>query len=364
MLRVGIGLLALLLFGATAQAAPASQATDESAGLTMSVAEAADSPDEGGVSAVRVDARQLKDLYAYSVVLEVDAQNWEAVRAEHGLEGFAVGPLVKGQTVEAALTKVGKTAGTTGDASLATIVLRLKQGEPAIVRLKQVELVNSDLQKKVLLPVDLQLQLPGDPALVRLTDIKGHWAEAAIRQAVAYGRVSGYTDGSFKPQGLVTRAEFAAMLTRALQLPLSKVGSLDYTDNAALPDWSKPYIAAVARSGWMSGYDDGAFRAQQPITRAEIASILARILEPGGEQARAGEKAGANGSDPAGSQVAASTNFTDAAQIPVWAREAVAATVAAGLMQGRGGGQFAPLAQTTRAEAVIVLAKLAQRQEA
>jgi len=350
-LRAGIGLLALLLFSATAQAAPAGQATDESAGLTMSVAADANDSDEGGVTAVRVDAQQLKDLYAYSVVLEVDAQNWEAVRAEHGLEGFAVGPLVEGQTVEAALTKVGKTAGTSGDASLATIVLRLKQGEPATVRLKQVELVNSELQKEVLQPVDLQLQLPGDPALVRLTDIKGHWAEAVIRQAVAYGRVSGYTDGSFKPQGSVTRAEFAVMLTRTLQLPLpSEVGSLDYTDNAALPDWSKPYIAAVAKSGWMSGYDDGTFRAQQPITRAEIASILARILATEGGQAGAG-----------GSQAAADASFADAAQIPAWAREAVATVVASGLMQGRGNGQFAPLERTTRAEAVIVLTKLAQR---
>jgi len=357
MLRAGIGLLLLLLFGATAQAAPASQATDESAGLTMSVAADANGSDGGGVTAVRVDAQQLKDLYAYSIVLEVDAQHWEAVRAEHGLEGFAVGPLVKGQTVEAALTKVGKTAGTSGDASLVTIVLRLKQGEPATVRLKQVELVNSELQKKVHLPVDLQLQLPGDPALVRLTDIKGHWAEAAIRQAVAYGRVSGYTDGSFKPQGQVTRAEFAVMLTRALQLPLpSEVGSLDYTDNAAIPNWSKPYVAAVAQSGWMSGYDDGTFRAQQPITRAEIASILARILVTDGGQAGTGTKAAAGGS-----QAATTGSFADAAQIPVWAREAVAAVVASGLMQGRGGGQFAPLERTTRAEAVIVLGKLAER---
>jgi len=357
MARVGIGLLALLLFGATAQAAPASQATDDSAGLTMSVEAVANGSNEGGVTAVRVDAQQLKDLYAYSIVLEVDAQKWEAVRAEHGLEGFAVGPLVKGDTVEAALTKVGKTAGTSGDARLATIVLRLKQGEPSTVRLKQVELVNSELQKKVLLPVDLQLQLPGDPALVRLTDIKGHWAETAIRQAVAYGRVSGYTDGSFKPQGAVTRAEFAAMLTRALQLPLSsEVGSLDYTDNAALPDWSKPYIAAVAKSGWMSGYDDGAFRAQQPITRAEVASILARILAADGGQAGAGTGAAAGGT-----KAAANASFADAAQIPTWAREAVAAVVASGLMQGRGGGQFAPLVQTTRAEAVIVLTKMSER---
>ncbi len=353
MARAGIGLLALLLFGATARAAPAGQATDDSAGLTMSVEAVANGSDEGGVTAVRVDARQLKDLYAYSIVLEVDAKKWEAVRAEHGLEGFTVGPLVKGDTVEAALTKVGKTAGTSGDARLATIVLRLKQGEPATVRLKQVELVNSELQKEVRLPADLQLQLPGDPALVRLTDIKGHWAETAIRQAVAYGRVSGYTDGSFKPQGAVTRAEFAAMLTRALQLPLPEAGSLDYTDNAALPDWSKPYIAAVAKSGWMSGYDDSAFRAQQPITRAEIASILARILAADGGQAGTGSKAAAGGL-----QTAANASFADAAQIPVWAREAVAAVVASGLMQGRGGRQFAPLAQTTRAEAVIVLTKL------
>ncbi|TBL73279.1 NEAT domain-containing protein [Paenibacillus thalictri] len=170
-----------------------------------------------------------------------------------------------------------------------------------------------------------------------LSDIAGHWGKAAVERAVALGIVNGYEDGSFRPDGTVTRGEFAVMLSRALKLAPS-ASNVAFADADRIPDWAKPYVAQTVESGIIAGYDDRTFRAEREISRAEIAVMIARALKLA----------------PSASDVA----FADADRIPDWAQAQVAAAVKAGIIQGRDSNVFAPDAHATRAESVTLIMRM------
>jgi len=167
------------------------------------------------------------------------------------------------------------------------------------------------------------------------TDISGHWAEANIQLAVSSGIVSGYPDGTFKPGKNVTRAEFVVMLMNALK-PQGEGAALAFTDTAKIGAWAQQAVAQAVQAGIIQGYEDGSFRPDPGITRAEMAVILANALGQHGESY-------------------AATGFADDKNIPVWAKDGVAFVKQAGIVQGKGDNEFAPQDQATRAEAVTVL---------
>lgn len=110
------------------------------------------------------------------------------------------------------------------------------------------------------------------------TDIAGHWAERWINEAVEEGLINGYPDGTFKPNHPITRAEFTVMLVDAL--PLVGTGAtLTFTDAAQIKGWAKQSIARAVQSGIITGYDDGSFRPDAQITRAEMAVMIARVMQ-------------------------------------------------------------------------------------
>lgn len=184
---------------------------------------------------------------------------------------------------------------------------------------------------------------PANPKPTKsFTDIAGHWAEAVIHQAVDSGIVTGYPDGTFKPNDTVTRAEFAVMLVQTLK-PQGTGSALTFTDAAKIGTWAKNEVALAVQAGYIKGYADGTFGPNEAITRAEMAMMVANA---------AGLALEAN----------ASTGFTDDKDIPQWAKGAVAAAKKLGYLGGRGAGKFDPQAGTTRAEAVTVLLKLLAQQ--
>jgi len=174
----------------------------------------------------------------------------------------------------------------------------------------------------------------GEPT-VRLRDLAGHWAEASIKRAVELGFVSGYTDASFKPDKTVSRDEFVAMIVKALKLE-GAGAALDFADAGSIQPWAKPYIAQAFESGLISGYADRTFRPKASISRVELAVLTVRGL----------------GLKPAAETELA---YSDADQIPAWARPYVAAAQEAGVMSGRGNNRFAPYESATRAEAAVVI---------
>lgn len=109
---------------------------------------------------------------------------------------------------------------------------------------------------------------------------KGCWAANYIGYMQQFGVITGYSDGSFRPDAPVTRAEFAAIASRFEKLT---EGSKSFTD---VPDtyWAARYINFAATRGWVTGYSDGTFKPENPITRAEVAAVTCRLLERSADQ--------------------------------------------------------------------------------
>ncbi|MDR1132275.1 MAG: S-layer homology domain-containing protein [Oscillospiraceae bacterium] len=114
------------------------------------------------------------------------------------------------------------------------------------------------------------------PAGRRFADVAdGAWYAQSVNYLAADGIVKGYTDGSFKPDKPVTRAEFAVIASRFDSLSGS-VGNV-FTD---LDDshWAYQEILSAYAKGWISGYPGGEFRMEQSITRAEVVTIVNKML--------------------------------------------------------------------------------------
>ncbi|NHN32225.1 S-layer homology domain-containing protein, partial [Paenibacillus agricola] len=188
--------------------------------------------------------------------------------------------------------------------------------------------------KYAVLAVGIADELPIKP-VNSFSDITGHWAEANIKQAVSKGIISGYPDGTFKPNATVTRAEFAVMLMNTLK-PQGEGTALTFKDNLKIGNWAQKAVAQAVQAGIVMGYEDGTFRPDAEITRAEMAVMLANAM---------GQTLQAN----------AATGFVDDKDIPAWAKGGIAFVKQAGIVQGKGDNQFAPQDHATRAEAVTVM---------
>jgi hypothetical protein len=153
----------------------------------------------------------------------------------------------------------------------------------------------------------------------------------------AKNAVNGYEDGTFKPEEKVTRAQFVKMLVSSLEEKLEAYDG-SFTD-VAEGDWFAPYVAAAKKLGIASGYADGSFKPNKEISRTEMAVMLSSLTDEELTEEDAAKEL---------------TVFADADSIPSWAREAVAEVVKAGLMNGDN-GSFNPNNTANRAEAAAVI---------
>ncbi|MGG3004700.1 S8 family serine peptidase [Geobacillus stearothermophilus] len=109
-------------------------------------------------------------------------------------------------------------------------------------------------------------------------DLSVHsWYMPEIVYLSSQGIVSGYRDGTIRPYAAITRAEAAVMLGRALHLDGTKRETAFRDVDSA--DFASGYIQSAYERGLISGYPDGTFRPQQPITRAETAIVLSRAYD-------------------------------------------------------------------------------------
>ena len=102
------------------------------------------------------------------------------------------------------------------------------------------------------------------------------WFTEAVETLYNIGVIQGY-DGSFRPEDPITRAELAVMAARFEQL--REVPFVPRFSDVHRGDWATPYIHAAAERGWVIGYPDGTFRPEQPIIRAEVVTLINRVLE-------------------------------------------------------------------------------------
>ncbi|MEN6325731.1 MAG: S-layer homology domain-containing protein [Syntrophomonas sp.] len=168
------------------------------------------------------------------------------------------------------------------------------------------------------------------PALM-LTDLEGHWARASINELAGMGAISGYTDGTFKPDKTISRAEFATVLVKAFELE-QKSGHL-FKDTSG--HWAADFINTAAANGIATGYDAGTFGPDQPITREQMAVMIVKA-------AKLAEATGA-------------TAFKDNDKISSWAQGRVQAAVNARIIKGYPDNTFRPQGHATRAEAVSLI---------
>jgi len=288
---------------------------------------------------ITVKGTNLSDVYAYEFNLEFDASRLAFKEVTGATPGFSIPPIVKGSHLTFAHTKVGETPGDSGDLTFFTLTFKAIGAGNAAIELKEVSLVNSKLEKTVQ-NAGVRISVAINNPLLK--DIAGHWAESAIQRAANLGIVYGNSDGTFRPQAQITRTEFVALVARALQLPLNEEPELTFTDADQIPAWARTSVSAAVKAKFVNGYEDNTFRGSQPITRAEMMTLLVRVF---GLQANSEVK----------------LTYADVSTIPAYAQKSVAAAAEAGLVQGKGNNRFAPNDNTSRAEAVVLIIRFLDR---
>lgn len=109
-----------------------------------------------------------------------------------------------------------------------------------------------------------------------LNDIDNNeWYAQAVKFMSAQGLITGYDDGSFRPGRQITRQEFCAIIAKYLDL--KNEGTTDFSDVADA--WGQGFIAQLATKGIVSGYPDGSFMPDKAITRAEVTTILNKVFD-------------------------------------------------------------------------------------
>ena len=104
---------------------------------------------------------------------------------------------------------------------------------------------------------------------------EGAWYNHAVSTLSAMGIVKGDSQGKFNPNAPITRAEFAAIAARFDDK--ANTTAVDFSDIAS--HWAKDEISAAANNGWINGYTDGTFRPNNKITRAEAMTLVNRVLK-------------------------------------------------------------------------------------
>jgi beta-glucosidase len=181
-------------------------------------------------------------------------------------------------------------------------------------------------------------------ANVSFRDVAGvEWAINSIEGLAAREAIDGEGDGRFNPGGDVTRAEFIVMLMRAFDL-------IDNQVKAAFADaekgaWYYSAVASAGKLGIVDGKEDGSFGINDKISRQDMAVMIFRTAQR------------LNAQLPVTS---ASGPFADQTEIDGYAREAVSSIERTGIVDGVGGGKFAPRESSTRAQAATVIYRLFQ----
>ena len=110
------------------------------------------------------------------------------------------------------------------------------------------------------------------------SDLGDSWYTDVILKANAAGVISGYPDGTVKPDATITRQEAVAMFSRVLSLDTKNAPEATFTDNADVADWAKDAVNAMAAADYIHG-SEGQFRPNDGITRAEVVTILNNIFD-------------------------------------------------------------------------------------
>ena len=168
------------------------------------------------------------------------------------------------------------------------------------------------------------------------TDIEGHWASDVIDELSNKKIINGYSDGTFKPDNSVTRAEFIAIVNRMLGLTTE---SSKYIPDISRQDWFYSDIRKAVEAGILKGNEAGYVRPNDTITREEAVVILARAFKV--------TQAPSTG-----------IKFEDRSEVSDWARESVYTFVKYGYINGYYGNLIKPKENVKRAEVLTIIKRI------
>ena len=179
---------------------------------------------------------------------------------------------------------------------------------------------------------------PADPVVLPFTDVQEDmWYYSAVQYVYAQGLMAGTTTSTFSPDMSTSRGMIVTILHRLSGSPAG--GSSNFTD-VATDMYYADAVAWAAANGVVSGYGDGRFGPNDPITREQAAVILRGYARLNGKSVSA---------------QAALSGFTDAGQISPFALEAMRWTHAEGLINGTSSSTLTPGGTATRAQAAVLL---------
>ncbi|MEY9096481.1 S-layer homology domain-containing protein [Paenibacillus sp. RC84] len=186
---------------------------------------------------------------------------------------------------------------------------------------------------------------------VEFRDVAGHWAQNAVNDMGSRMVVSGVENGTFNPDTAITRAEFAAIMVRALGLKQEKA-SVPFSDVKAT-DWYSAAVQTAYAYKLIGGFEDGTFRPSDKITREQAMVIMAKAMKTTGLRDKLPSQEAAESLAP----------YADAAATAEWAKSGVADCLQGAIFAGRTATELAPKASITRAEVAAIVQRLLQKSE-
>ncbi|MFZ3170632.1 MAG: S-layer homology domain-containing protein [Carboxydocellales bacterium] len=177
-------------------------------------------------------------------------------------------------------------------------------------------------------------------------DMKDHWAEKEVEKLGALKLLQGYADGTFRPDNQITRAEFATILAKVYDLAGTKdiVNQPAYFSDIARGDWYYDAVSRLAPQGIILGYGDGTFGPNKLISREEAGAMIARLASKLNIQLEL-----------------ADLTFEDNDQISNWAKNPLGKIISQGIITGMPDGKFYPANNSTRAEAAVMILRLVEK---
>lgn len=179
-----------------------------------------------------------------------------------------------------------------------------------------------------------------DTYLLHFKDMKNHWAREDVEYMAELGIIQGKTEDQFMPEENISRAEFAALITRTMGLSETPYENSFF--DVVSDDWYSGYVQTVRSNNFMNGYD-GLFSPNAPITREEIAKVIVAAY---------------NSKTGTVLETGKSVYFNDIDQISYWAWDYVAEAVELGFINGVTEELFAPKEIATRAQAAVMLRRV------
>ncbi len=179
-----------------------------------------------------------------------------------------------------------------------------------------------------------------DTYLLTFKDMKNHWAREDVEYMAELGIIQGKSEDQFMPEDNISRAEFAALITRTMGLSETPYENSFY--DVVSEDWYSGYVQTVRSNNFMNGYD-GLFNPNSPITREEIAKVIVAAY---------------NSKTGTALETGKSIYFNDIDQISYWAWDYVAEAVDLGFINGVSEELFAPKEIATRAQAAVMLRRV------